>query len=68
MTSRRLGLVLALLAGAQTIAAAGDLAALLPPTVARWVQLVVGAAGVSMAAWTGRTVATPADITPVWRR
>lgn len=61
MKTPRSAVFLAVLAGAQTIAAASDLAELLPPTVARWVQLVVGAAGVGVGVYTSRTRGSAVD-------
>ena len=62
MTSRMLGVWTAVLAGLQVIAAAGNLADLLPPPAAAWFVLVVGAVQVATATSTGSVAALPADI------
>ena len=61
MTSRALAVWLALLAGAQFVAGAGNLTDLVPPAAAAWLQLIVGALGVATAVYTGKATATAAD-------
>jgi hypothetical protein len=65
MTSKTLGWVLAALAGAQTIAGASDLADLLTPATARWVQLVVGAVGIGIGVYAGNQAVMPGDVKSV---
>jgi hypothetical protein len=62
MTSKTLGWVLAALAGAQAIAGASDLADLLTPATARWVQLVVGAVGIGVGVYAGNQAVMPGDV------
>jgi hypothetical protein len=64
MTSKTLGWVLAALAGAQTIAGASDLADLLTPATARWVQLIVGAVGIGVGVYAGNQAVMPGDVKP----
>jgi hypothetical protein len=61
MNSKALGVFLALMAGLQFISAASDLANLTSPTVAAWIQLLVGAAQAAMAVYVGKVALTPAD-------
>lgn len=61
MTSKNLGIVLALMAVLQFLAASTDLANLTSPNVAVWLQLIVGALQAFMAVYVGRVAMTTAD-------
>lgn len=66
MTSRRLALLHAVLAGAQVVAGTAGLADLVGGRAAAWFVLAVGAVHVGLAAYTDRVTTTPADRVPQW--
>lgn len=57
--SRWTRMVLAGTAGLQMVAGSSDLAELLPPVAARWVQIVVGGIVAAVVVYTGRYPAVP---------
>lgn len=61
MTSKQLGVVLAVMAMLQFLAASTDLADLTSPKVAVWLQLIVGAVQAGMAIYAGRAALMPSD-------
>lgn len=61
MTSKVLGVWLALLAAVQVIAGAGNLTDLMSPTAAGWLVLIIAALQAGTAVYTGKVAATPAD-------
>lgn len=61
MTSKYLGVWLALLAGCQFAASSASLAELIPAKAAAWFVLTVGAAQVATAVYTGKAATLPAD-------
>lgn len=65
MTSRRLALLHALLAGAQVVTGAAGLADLVGSRPAQWAVLIVAAVQVAVAAYTDRIATTPADLVPL---
>jgi hypothetical protein len=67
MTSRRLALLHALLAGAQVVAGASALADLVGARSAQWVVIGVGAFQAVVAGYTDRITTTPADRVPMLR-
>lgn len=64
MTSKWLGVWLAVLAAAQFVAGSANLADMIPDTAAAWFVLSVGALQVATAVYTGKHAAMPADFTP----
>lgn len=64
MTSRRLGIWLAVLAAAQFAASSASLTDLIPAKAAAWFVLIVGMAQVGTAVYTGKAASMPADRRP----
>jgi hypothetical protein len=61
MTSKTLGVLLAVLAALQFLGAASDLTDLTSPEGAAWLQLTIGAAQAFVAVYTAKVALTPAD-------
>ena len=67
MTSRRLALLHALLAGAQVVTGAAGLSDLVGFRAAQWAVLAVAALQVAVAVYTDRVATTSADQVPLLR-
>lgn len=61
MTSKYLGVFLAVLAGCQFVASSASLGDLIPERAAAWFVLIVGAMQVATAVYTGKAATMPAD-------
>lgn len=61
MTSKNMGIILAVMAALQFLAASTDLANLTSPETTVWLQLIVGALQAFMAVYVGRVAMTTAD-------
>jgi hypothetical protein len=68
MTSRKLALLHAILAGAQVVTGAAGLADLVGARSAQWAVLIVAALQVTVAAYADRITTTPADRIPGYIR